>query len=658
MSVIPGFENHTQPLPNLNSDDQEDMRNYADDHNVVNRIKNEIIPLVEEIRKRRSSLNNMWSNLLKVWTLQHEVQGYEGRSNVYMPAGKKAAETLVSQLVSGTFPGDDEFGVEPRRKEYADRAINLRDALRQRIDNVAKVRIYGERFYRQLVLTGNSPVKIFYDKRTLKTRRRSPLASRMFAPETGERILYDGPVFKTIDCANFYVYPETAESFDDVAIVFEDLSVSLSDLRVRAVKGTYNATAVEEAAKGSRNADYEQAALNKLESQGISSSRDVDRPGWSPINITELWLDFDPKAHTKDAETHPEPFLITFSASGAVLRVQRNPFWHKRPPYLMGRMGTMTGRFYGTGYVEAIRQLQQLLNDQTNQGMDAANFVLNPIFLVNPNMLFGALKPLAPGVQYLVNDVNQAIKTMTPDSSVINTTSILTTQTAAWLNDYSGAPPVLSGGSSPGRAFRTATGIGTAMENARVPLQEIIRLCEAEVWEQMLYMFWTLDQQFAEDDFIMWMEGNADPRRFSPKELSGDWMFKWLASTKAQNQNVKGSQIVQLLQLLGNPAIVQLLQQNQVRVNPAPLVKRLYREVFGFRDVDQVVIEAALGPQAQPQVPNVQGPPQQQANPEDPGYDLPPGLADNPEFDETREAADALAAAAGAAGGPLGFAGA
>jgi hypothetical protein len=405
--------------------------------------------------------------------------------------------------------------------------------------------------------------------------------------------------------------------------------------------GKYSKKEVDEI-KGSQRLDSkERADQAKMQAQGIDTPHNAETSR-GMVDITELYMMFDPLAKTWDDELDPVPFKIVFTAGGQIIQVIQNPFWHQRSPYLMGRGGTIQGRVYGTGYMEAIRELNILLNDQTNQSMDCATWSMNPIILSNPNLIVGKLAALEPGVQWLVHDVNLAVKTITPPMDVINAGSILTAQTQSWLNDFIGAPPVLQGGSAPGRAFRTATGVGTAQKNAIVPLQEMIRLSEAEVWEPMMFMFNMLDQQFANNDFMVHMNGGKTPTAIPPHMLAGNWVFKWLASTQTANQQIKGGQITELLSLLTQPGIIQLLQMNGLTVNPAPLVRRLYQEVLGFRDVDDVLIAQAMGMSppgaAQGSAPSLNG--GAPAPGTEPGVD--PALADNPDFQATRQMADQI----------------
>ena len=626
-------------------------KNWARIPAFVDRMKAEVIPMLSEIRRRRSGLNEMWARLFKVWSLEHEDQGYVGTSNVYVPAGKKVGDTLVSQLVSATFPGDDNFSVEARRYDdptWAQRAVSVKETLKYRVENTARLRVASGRFYRQLVLTGNSPVKFHYRREYARMRQRARPRGELFGmPLPPEDVtLRDTPVFETIDASNFYAFPEDVNDLCDAELIFEDMTVSLASLRRRAAQDLYDSAAVERAGRMSRNPEKTQATQEKLRAQGIPVPNEAANH-YGMVDLTELHIRFDPSApdmaHEKDARW----MLITVTSAGEVLRAIDNPWWHGRPPYALGRMGTNVGRLYGTGFIEGIRELNVLLNDQTNQGMDCATYALNPITLTNPDLIQGALAPLAPGVQWLVQDVNRAVRTITPPMEPLNATSILTTQTQAWINDYGGAPPVLQGGSAPGRAFRTATGIGTAQRNASVPLQEIVRLCEAEVFEQSLFHFWALDQQFANDDMLIYFSGESRPRRVDPRTLAGDWMFKWMASTQTSNLQVKGNNILQLLNLVASPPMVQAFQQNRLRFNPKPWLKRLCQEVYGFRDIDDAVVEdmaKMMGP------PPGRPPELGQGQPPPPEFGGEPPIEDSGEFSAMRDEANDLAAGYGGMG--------
>lgn len=577
-------------------------RNYADSPVIRARIKNEILPIVREVRDRRGALNITWANQFKVWDMELEnedVSGYIGRSNIYDPTGRQAIETIVTQLVAATFPGDENFGVKARNPELQEYASDLRELLKKRIDSDAKVRAKAEDFYRQLVIAGNSPVKLYYKRQPLNVfqRDRSPNAKIPGAFGAKETFLYDAPVFEVVDILNWYGYPENADDLDDCELVFEDLTISLGKLRQRVREKVYFAEDPEALLKkiGSQSDAKAAADDAKLQGQSISSPSGSSglKGRLGRVDLTEVYVDFDPAAESEEQEKGPVPFLITMTADGEVLRAIRNPWWHQRPCYRLGRIGTQKGRLYGTGIAKVIRPLNLLLNDQTNQGNDCATYALNPIAKVNPNLLIGGLAPIEPGVQYEMLDVNQGLAFDRPPVELIQASSVLRTDTRSQIFEAAGAPPVLQGGSAPGRAFRTATGVGTAQTNARAPLLEVVKRCEADVWQPMLFMFYMLDQQFSEGAIELFVPDAEVVKLIDPRLLAGDWLFEWLASTQMANQQIRTEQYMKAVEVLSASGVQQALQARGRGVDLEPLLRRLFIDGFGFKDFEKVVVPLA-----------------------------------------------------------------
>jgi hypothetical protein len=583
-----------------------DVQNWAKSETVRERVKRELMPLVEETRQRRQKLNYDWLRYHKAWAKQHEFQGYLGRSNIYLPAAKKGVETLVANVVAATFPGDEFFAVEPDKEEFSAMATDVQ-ALEQNRVEMAKVRMHAEAHYRQLFMKGNAPGRIHWRKKELTTAKRTRKvdteAQLYGARENTTETLYDGPCFTPIPAEDFYAYPENVNTLEDAWLIFEDYTTTKRAIMLDAAKGKYVMSEAD-AAHGDPIPEKEAADQQRLSSQGIPAPQGGDTKNLTQfIDCSYVFCDFDPNAKSADEERSPIPFCFTVTRGGQVLSATEAKYMSPGAahPYVLGRIGQVTGRLWGSGTVEDIYPLQLLLNDQTNQAMDIATWVLNPGIVSNPNVLMTAIKDFEPGFQVLATDINAAFKTFAPPQEMIQSSSILLTQTMSWLQDFLGAQPVLSGGSAPGRAFRTATGIGTAQKNAELPLQQVVRLQEIDVWQPMLRSFWNLDRSLAKDPVLVSAGGQGAlqaARSVDPKQIVGDYRFRWNASTQLANVQVRGQQIMQAIQVLSSPAAINMLGQMGIRINLAPLITRLMRDVFGFRDTDRILVQ---GPPAQPQ---------------------------------------------------------
>jgi hypothetical protein len=601
------------------SDQQGKVKNWAGSNTVRERFKKEVLPLMEETRSQRSKLNLSWSRYHKAWTKEHEFQAYLGKSNIYLPTTKRGVETKVSQAVAATFPGDEFFIAEPERAEYSAMTADVQ-ALEQNRVEAAKVRMHAEAHYRQLYMKGNAPGRIHWKEKVFSTDARKKAVKTeeelYGSMETQEAYAYSGPCFTPIPAEDFYAWPPTVSTLEEADGVFEDYITTKRKLKMRADAGFFDKEMVENIVTGASNSDKDAADAARMSDQGITPPQQSDMKQ-EYVACSHVFLDFDPEAESEDASKNLRPFHFTVTHDGKVLRAVEAK--HTSPgachPYVLGRIGQITGRLWGSGDVEDIYPLQLLLNDQVNQAMDNATWSMNPGIVSNPNVLMTAITEFEPGFQVLATDVNNALKEFRPPD-MIQSSSLLMTQTMSWLQEMLGASPVLSGGSTPGRAFRSATGVGVANQNAQLPIQQVVRLQEIDVFQPMLKGFWNLDKAFAKDEVLIRAGGpNLPPARsVDPKSLFGEYRFRWSASTQMMNVQVRGQQIMQALQVLSNPQTAGMLAQMGIRINLAPLINRLLRDVFGFRDAEQILVQgpSPMPPDMQPGQPQPGQPGQEQ----------------------------------------------
>lgn len=610
------------------SDQQGKVKNWAGSSTVRERFKKEVLPLMEETRSQRAKLNTAWGRYHKAWTKEHEFQAYLGRSNIYLPTTKRGVETLVSQAVAATFPGDEFFVAEPERDEFSAMTADVQ-ALEQNRVEMAKVRMHAEAHYRQLYIKGNAPGRIHWKEKVFSTsnRKKSVKSEEELygSAESDDAYAYSGPSFTPIPAEDFYAWPPTVNTLEEADGVFEDYITTKLKLQRRASEGFFYKETVEALSGGTNNPDKDNADANRLNSQGITPPQNSQEGEY--VHCSHVFLDFDPEAESRDKSKNLRPFHFTVTHDGRVLRAVEAKYTSPGQchPYVLGRIGQVTGLLWGAGSVEDIFPLQLLLNDQVNQAMDNATWAMNPGIVSNPNVLMTAISEFEPGFQVLATDVNNALKEFRPPD-LIQSSSLLMTQTMSWLQEMLGANPVLSGGSTPGRAFRSATGVGVANTNAQLPIQQTVRLQETDVWQPMLKGFWALDKAFAKDEVLIRAGGpNLPPARsVDPKSLYGEYRFRWSASTQMMNVQVRGQQIMQALQVLSNPQTAGMLAQMGMRVNLAPLINRLLRDVFGFRDAEQILIQ---GPS--PMLPGM-GPPGMQPGQPQPGQQPAGAPGENP----------------------------
>src|SRR5262249_8151150 len=98
------------------------LMNYAGDFDIAEKIRTEIIPYVRIARdNRRSKVEEDWLRYRDIYTLRRNVSYYDGRSKLFIPAARKAVDTLVRIAKDAIFSAPY-LAVEtdiPRYKEAA-----------------------------------------------------------------------------------------------------------------------------------------------------------------------------------------------------------------------------------------------------------------------------------------------------------------------------------------------------------------------------------------------------------------------------------------------------------------------------------------------------------------------------------------------------------
>ena len=150
----------------------------------------------------------------------------------------------------------------------------------------------------------------------------------------------------------------------------------------------------------------------------------------------------------------PIPMKIDIYGNSICGLIQRNPFYHQRPPYVVGKyIQPNADEFYGQGIPWATQYMQYEINSKAEQGMDSATIALNPVAIIDPG-LAGASNEFnyEPGVIWWASPQGVKVTSM-PDTTPIAYQAIqqLRTQMADYSDRSPALPPQLMGKS------RTAT---------------------------------------------------------------------------------------------------------------------------------------------------------------------------------------------------------
>ncbi len=593
----------------------DDDRNWALDEDTRQYVMEHIYPLLDHCRYQMVSQKEEWKAIRRMLSLSHDDgQRYLGRSNAYIPIWARARKTLVSTLSQSLFPSDEYLDVTDKEKPHdagSDNAKAVKTYIQWEFEKNAKVREQIKPFLGDLVDNGVAIGKYWYEAPSSGGKKAPDLQQLMTFDQYKTCAPREGLRFSPRSIFDWYVFPININDLSEATLIFEDLDVPRSYIKERARKQEWENTdiALEAPEVPDHNLNLQD---NNVEAIGNPAS--TQPMGNSDIGgirtVTEIWCNAvlpNPAYMENEVPGTPIPCKIVM-AGDVLLQVVRNPFWTQAPPYLAARDLPTPGQFFPKGTGHLARALQYLVNDFTNQLNDNGTYAMNPVAIVNPGLLAGALTPLKPGAVWPTTDVNNGIKFDRPPIEQIQYGMNLVSTYSGMMADLTGATPSLQGQAG-GKNSKTATGMQILQKNASTPLKDLVEDIENSVLNPLMFACWVLAQQYRAPEFMAEVM-SLDPAtgldqlkaiKLKKADLLGNFTLRWLASSQAANQAQRAGQVIQMLQIL--PPLMPLLQQAGYAVNPAVPLKRLYADGYGMRGFDQFIFKMA----PQPMMPGAPG---------------------------------------------------
>lgn len=573
-------------------------------------IEKELLPQLPSIRRDRTTYKEKWLRFYKIWSCEADQQSYRGRSQIFLPIGRRLIENYVTRTKRDLMPTDDLMAVSAIKQQYADRERAVQAVQSYFLTKQIRLRRQLTPFLRQAYTYGTSPVSITWrlDER-LQPVLKEQLDEVTNEP-TGEGVVqlertlnYLGPTFRVCDLFTWHLWPYTVQDVDDATIVFEDQLVPRHRVYALAKKpihpifpelGTvYDPDAVFEAIEnlapvGDKAKEKYEAEARRLNNKGFPATLDAKLlPSQRPIDVTECYWKRD-----LDGDGIPERLRVTILGDSVPVCVQANPFWHGMTKWLAAKPIEVENEFYGRSILELIDKLSYYTNDLANQAADAMVWSLNPIALID---LFKVQDPttlrMRPGAKWLVAPDGVEFKEPPKESATIGFNAV--GQMLSLAKDFADITPPLSGASkSRGKATQTTAGMQMALVESLLPVKDLVENLEDQVFGPFCKMSHLLTMQFLDRPLILKIAGAEGAplveQSISVEDLIGDYDFTWLGSTNAQNQQVRAGQMIQFMQVAGKLP-PEILQAQGIEIVWSRLLKTFYREGLGLPGADQII---------------------------------------------------------------------
>lgn len=644
------------------------LKNYATDEKIKLFCQEELYSIMEWTRTDRQGLDAEWAQIREMNQMVHGAgRRYFGRSDAYMPIYRKIRHTNVSALSLALFPTEDYFDCVDRRSNDPESAKPVKLYMQWELEVNGRIKSIIKPTLAQMYDYGTTVLKYVYRKDLMnigKAKRRNGkgLNGRDLVSYGFERkCVQDGLSLSPRNLMDWYIYPSTSQSILDAQMIFEDLDVPNSYVESMAALGRWDN--VEECIRLFSNPEHFRKQQEMLWARGsMQVPGQAELPKSAMIyTISEVWTFMVlPKEAYMQGEDTNEPLPVRVVMCGHIpLEVRRNPYFHQRPPYAVGRTEWEPGMFYGTGGGRTILPLQLLGNDFMNQTNDNGIYAMNPIPLVNVGLMAQMPAGIAPGVPWYVHDVDKAVKFDRPPWEQVQVGLQMFNQIMNAAMDAGGAPPVLQGT----QGAKTATSTSILQRNALGPIQDQAQDVEQDIMIPLLEGAFSNALQYREEEVFVAVAGQQ--LNINPEQLAVDAQFQWMGSIQAANAQVRNQQAISLIQA-AMPLMPVLMQQGYV-VDFTAVLKRLWAG-FGYRGFHEFVRKAEAVPGAMPgqpirpdQQPGVQmeqgdrmrSALEQVYGQGDPMAEAQPGEADD--FGAVRSDADQMAALFGPMGGGGGF---
>jgi hypothetical protein len=558
--------------------DEYELKNYAEDDKVLIDV-NDILNDCDEARdRRRSKLESDWDRYRDIYNCRRTITGYQGRSQLFLPAGKDAVDTLT-RMSREAILSDPYMSVETDIPEWETVGLNF---MKDMVERQGKIREVTPIFLRQLYQLGTSCIELGFKKeiRTVKYRDRDSKQikdRRMFT--------HYGPTYHVVDMKAIGVWPETAIDYNALRIVYKDFTLTRDQLQEKADEGCYLSSAVDQAISNHETSNAEWNDANSQASKETGQNQKFEKD----VDVTDIWA----KIQLPGQEC-PQWNLITVSGR-TILRVIENPFWFQTPPFLFGAIYREQGFFYGHGIIEAIEMWQYMLNDVANQTMDVGTFCLNPIIKYDPALIDDPdLIQIEPGAK--VPDPTATFDRPPAQMAIEGMT--LTRQILNIIQDSSHANALVQGNPREGlgSAVGTATGVSQLAASANSAVLDQVEELEQQVFTPLLLNTEILCHEFMDEQIVIRTVGQdgvvLTQRVIEPSDLVLSTDIRWVASLRLREQFAKSQQALNFL----NIAIKippQLTEAQGFRVNYKHLVKMVYAGA-GLPGVDDVIEDLTI----------------------------------------------------------------
>jgi len=505
-------------MQDITKDQQDAVRKFAEEQ-------------FDNLKTNRATLEDKWRTRWKLYQSYVKESSYPFVSSYFQPETYSLCKKKIAKIVEFMFSTGRILEATPNNHKDQmayDNAQNNEDLMLNQFERM-KLRKRIIEIMGWAVPLGTAFGKVRWHKEERKIK--SPVYNEQLDRveyEFMDKVVYDDPMLDIISPWNIYI-DRAAESLDDVGGLCHAYVLNEVELKQKKNDGWINTEL-----KADREDDDTGA-------ENLIKETDDDTPTregiFKPMAIIHYWGTISEKlAELFDANEGDE-FEIVYNRDRGVLHYAGlNSEPHGLRPFIVFRDKPDSGRFYGEGEIEAIKDLQFELNDTCNWANDLMNQTANPLIIHSSDV--------TDRMQSFVFGANGRLEVDDPSQVMINYPKNIPVDIWNKITFMRESMEAVMGmhryeqGGAPTRS-ETASGIMMLQRAAQSQHALEVMMMEEEGLERLAQMVCALNQENILEERVIKRNGiqgeKGTPKFISPEDITGDFGFKFLGAIKQQH---------------------------------------------------------------------------------------------------------------------------
>lgn len=521
-------------------------------------------------------------------------QFYSGNTKLYIPAVHNAVKARKTRFTNQMFPQAGRYiecTTEDGEIPYANMALLegyvRRAKLRTRVVPASLVAGDVEGQYTLLATWGQR-------ERNTVSRETSPIkVGGMEHPDLGdveiltEDVLIDaGPEAEVVHDGDLMILPATVDSVQEALEVGGSVTVirrwSRETLEALKEAGDLDVDEVDTILEAMKPENLKDTEKSLADAAGIK----IAGGKLKHAVIYRTWCKIEVGGTRRLV-------LAYYGGEQRILGAKLCPYWCDMPDVFTAPVEKMAGVAKGVSQVKPCGDVQYLINDITNAGMDSAFYALLPVLLVDPQK--------SPNYRSLVMDL-MAVWEVDPASTKVMEFPALYEKSFAIVQEgermiaqtLSISPAMMPQSTgSPGRK-RSQAEVALEQQVEILATADAVIAYEEDILTPMIQFWAELDYQYRDKEVTVRSMGELGVKAEMVRVPPGSnrrWSYRWFgveAARTAQQVQQQISFANVLAQVAQHPSVAQA----GYKVNLVPIIKTISENIFGPRLTPEIFYSA------------------------------------------------------------------